>query len=243
MEDVQMSEDKSSQSVNRWDGVRRIWEIIDRLRGENGCPWDRKQTPETVQTYLLEEAHEAAAAIRSGTKEDVAEELGDLMFMVLFLVHLYEEEESFSLEDVCRAICEKMIRRHPHVFGDVRVKSAKDVRSNWEKIKEREKGGKRRGLGIPKTLPALARAYRIRARQEDGGAVSASLEDAVQGIRACVNGLGRTDLRDPDQGRALLGTLLYRTVCLARALGQRPEDSLHAYLDALESSMAAGPDS
>ncbi|SMC17877.1 tetrapyrrole methylase family protein / MazG family protein [Desulfacinum hydrothermale DSM 13146] len=242
MEEARTTESDTTLDLGRWDGVRRIWEIIDRLRGEGGCPWDRKQTPHSVQTYLVEEAHEAAAAIRADRKEEAAEELGDLLFMVLFLVHLYEEKRAFSLEDVCRAICEKMIRRHPHVFGDVQVHSAKDVRSNWEKIKEAEKRGKRRGLGIPKTLPALVRAYRIRARQEDAGAASSSLKEAVEMFQASVRDLDSGDLSDPVQAQKRLGHLLYRAVCLARALGRRPEDSLHGYLDALESSVAPNDD-
>src|SRR5512147_2007808 len=112
---------------SRWGEVGAIWEIIDQLRGEPGCPWDRKQTPESVQTYLVEEAHEAASAVRSGDVEEAAEELGDLLFMVFFIIHLYEEQGEFQLDAVCDHITEKMIRRHPHVFGETKVKSTREV--------------------------------------------------------------------------------------------------------------------
>ncbi|SFM50933.1 MazG family protein [Thermodesulforhabdus norvegica] len=142
--------------------VRQLWEIIDRLRGENGCPWDRQQTPDTVKEYIIEEAHEAVAAVRSGDVEEIKEELGDILFMVLFMVHLYQEQGDFTLGDVCEAVKAKMIRRHPHVFGTVQVNSAEDVKDNWQKIKKSEK--KHKSTGIPPTLPALLRAYRMLSR-------------------------------------------------------------------------------
>ena len=106
--------------TDRCNVIGEILRIIESLLGENGCPWDRKQTPETVQTYLVEESHEAVAAVRAGKVEEVADELGDVLFMALFLVRLDEGRGDFNLEDVCRLICEKMIRRHPHVFGERR---------------------------------------------------------------------------------------------------------------------------
>ena len=119
--------------AERFLHVARIWEVIDQLRGEPGCPWDRKQTPQSVQTYLVEEAHEAAAAIVADDSHETRDELGDLLFMTLFVVHLYEESGVFSLEEVCSRIVAKMIRRHPHVFGDTVVESSREVRDNWER--------------------------------------------------------------------------------------------------------------
>ncbi len=159
------AENEPCEKNDRWGKVARLWEIIDRLRGENGCPWDRQQTPESVQTYLVEEAHEAAAAVRAGAVEEASEELGDVLFMVLFLIHLYEEAGRCTLEAVCDRIADKMIRRHPHVFGTTTVDSAADVRINWEKIKEKEKKDRPLAeLGVPDTLPALIRAYRVLSR-------------------------------------------------------------------------------
>jgi MazG family protein len=223
--------------TNRWDGVRAIWEIIDRLRGEPGCPWDRKQTPESVQTYLIEEAHEAAAAVRSGDEPEAAEELGDLLFMVLFMIHLYEEKEAFRLETVCRLIREKMIRRHPHVFGDVSVETAQDVRENWEQIKAVEKAAAGKGEGeVPRSLPALMRAYRMVSRLakekqsawNDPATQLTALESALNGIRAKLAD-GRT------ASEAAFGDAFLLLVNLARLSGYRAEDALHERLRDLES--------
>ncbi len=223
----------------RWDGVRKIWEIIDRLRGEPGCPWDRKQTPASVQTYLVEEAHEAAAAVRAGDLQETAEELGDVLFMVLFLIHLYEEESRFRLEDVCELINTKMIRRHPHVFGDTSVESAQQVRDNWEKIKAAEKlaADKKTGEGnatdsIPASLPALIRAYRIQSRlaQQNGEAWSYNESQVKDFLRASQD-LAQDLLRGASPAAGRFGELLFQLVNLARIQGLRSEDCLHDYLN------------
>jgi MazG family protein len=220
----------------RWDRVRKVWEIVERLRGENGCPWDRKQTPVTLQTYLIEESHEAAAAVRSGDAGEVAEELGDLLFMVFFLTYLYEEQGSFRLEDVCELIHEKMIRRHPHVFGDVTVNSAQDVLKNWQKIKDAEKAesGKTSG-GVPESLPALVRAYRIvsrlSGREGNGGWNEARAN--LDGFREEAASLEtRMAAGERPSGEAF-GSLLLKLVNLARIEGYRAEDCLHQVLGGL----------
>jgi MazG family protein len=218
------------------EGLQRIWWIIGELRGESGCPWDRKQTPEKVQTYLVEEAHEAAAAVRAGRDQEAAEELGDLLFMVFFLVHLYEEGGHFSLERVCELICEKMIRRHPHVFGEVRVESSEEVKGNWERIKEEEKisSGKPADK-VPDSLPALVRAYRIISRlsHQDGFAGN-DLE--VEGTRFASRSqeLCRRLSHGGEVSSDLIGALLLDLVNLARLKGIRAEDCLHGHLAALE---------
>ena len=148
--------------TDRWTQYAEILRIIERLRSETGCPWDRKQTPETIQTYLVEESHEAAAAVRAGKVEEVAEELGDVLFMAFFLVYLYEQRGDFSLEEVCRQISEKMIRRHPHVFGETSVNSAEEVKDNWEKIKAAEK----QASGKTKPNPSRNRSRPLFARTE-----------------------------------------------------------------------------
>lgn len=227
--------DKGNQ---RWDKVRAIWEIIDRLRGDPGCPWDRKQTPESVQTYLVEEAHEAASAVRSGQVEEAADELGDVLFMVFFLIHLYEEHRDFTLDEVCELICEKMIRRHPHVFGDITVHSTQEVRDNWEKIKAGEKAsaGKKAGV-IPESLPALMRAYRIISRlsQQEGAPwndLEAGCGDLFEKSRN-LKGLMTDGASVPPE---LFGKLLIDIVNLARLKGYRAEDCLHAALKSLPAS-------
>jgi MazG family protein len=225
----------------RWDGVRKIWEIIDQLRGDPGCPWDRKQTPASVQTYLVEEAHEAAAAVRAGDLEEAAEELGDVLFMVLFLIHLYEEESRFRLEDVCDLINTKMIRRHPHVFGDTTVDSAQQVRDNWERIKAAEKQAANQKAGegsatdsIPASLPALIRAYRMQSRlaQQDGE-VWNSRELNARGLLKSCERLAQSLLSGGSPPAEMFGELLFQLVNLARIQGLRSEDCLHHHLNKL----------
>ena len=219
------------------NAIEQILRIIERLRSENGCPWDRKQTPETVQTYLVEEAHEASAAVRAGKVEEAADELGDVLFMVFFLVYLYEQRGDFSLEEVCRKISEKMIRRHPHVFGETRVSSAEEVKDNWEMIKAGEKraSGGTRTEHVPDSLPALMRAHRILSRlaqKEDGNwndLRKRGREFAIESSELAGKiESGRLDSADD------LGRLLARLVNIARLKGYRAEDVLHDFLRKLE---------
>lgn len=220
----------------RWERVRRIWEIIDSLRGEPGCPWDRKQTPETVQTYLIEEAHEAASAIRAGWVHEAAEELGDLLFMVFFLIHIYEEKEEFRLDDVAELICEKMIRRHPHVFGDVTVHSTQEVKDNWEKIKADEKASSRKPAGeIPESLPALMRAYRIISRvSSKERAFWSDIEARAKDFAQKSHRLAGDLAADAPVPPGIFGELLLDLVNLARLKGYRSEDCLHNELRSMK---------
>jgi tetrapyrrole methylase family protein/MazG family protein/ATP diphosphatase len=135
--------------------------LMQRLLGEDGCPWDREQNFASLRRYVLEEACEVIDAIDGGDRAELKDELGDLALQVVFLGELARRERSFGPDDVIRAIIEKLVRRHPHVFGDVQVSGAEEVLQNWEAIKAREKQG--RGLleGVPRSLPALYRAQRM----------------------------------------------------------------------------------
>lgn len=223
------------KEMSRWDGVRKIWEIIDALRGEPGCPWDKKQTPSSVQTYLVEEAHEAAAAVRAGDVREAAEELGDVLFMVLFLTHLYEEDGAFRLEDVCGLIREKMIRRHPHVFGDTSVENAQQVRDNWEKIKAGEKAASGNTTdSIPASLPALIRAYRIQSRlAQQNGDTWNSVEPQARSFLKSSQGLAAAMIEGSTPSAEHFGEVLFQLVNLARIRGLRSEDCLHSFLNEL----------
>ncbi len=224
--------------TDRCKGIEEILRIIERLRSDTGgCPWDRKQTPQTIQTYLVEESHEAVAAIRAGKVEEAAEELGDVLFMVLFLVYLYEQRGDFNLDEVCRKISEKMIRRHPHVFGETSVGSSEEVKDNWEKIKAAEKlaSGKTQGEPVPESLPALMRAYRIISRLSHGK--DADWNDLRKQGREFASESGELASRiedglagSPDD----LGRLFARLVNIARLKGYRAEDVLHDFLRKLE---------
>lgn len=219
----------------RWSALQRVWNIIGRLRGENGCPWDRQQTPVTVQTYLVEEAHEAAAAVRAGLVDEVAEELGDLLFMVLFMIHLYEEAGQCTVESVCDGIAEKMVRRHPHVFGDTAVASAEDVRAKWEKIKEKEKKDRPfSGLGVPASLPALIRASRLLSRIKNGELFGLPTDHEEAVLHEAAAHLTEGQEMRSAQAAQWVAQGLLALVAMARRHGVRPEDCLHMYLNDVE---------
>jgi len=143
--------------------------VMARLRGPDGCPWDREQTHATLRPYLLEEAYEALEAIDVEDDGELCKELGDVLLQVVFHAQIASEEGRFDIEEVGRAIVDKLIRRHPHVFGDIDVEGADQVLQNWEQIKKQERqteGKEQPSLleGIPKHLPALLRAQRIQSR-------------------------------------------------------------------------------
>jgi len=182
-----------------------------------------------VQTYLLEEAHEGAAAVRAGNPEEVAEELGDVLFMVFFLAYLYEQQGAFTLEDVSEKISEKMIRRHPHVFGDTTVASVNEVKDNWEKIKTGEKSAAgKKPDPVPDSLPALMRAYRIisRAAQHDKGTlndIDAQSRNFLQKSNELINRIHNGDPPSPES----VGEIFLELVNIARLQGFKAEDCLH----------------
>ncbi len=143
-------------------------ELVSRLRGPGGCPWDAQQTDSTIKMYLLEETYEVMDAVERGTPEEVSMELGDLLFHIIFLVKLAEERGEFDLVEVIEKITEKMINRHPHVFGTTDVKGPEEVAQNWERIKKAESGIQKSFSSllqsIPEGLPALLRAHRMSER-------------------------------------------------------------------------------
>ncbi|GAA5334134.1 MazG family protein [Thermus hydrothermalis] len=148
--------------------MERLLEVMRRLRGPGGCPWDRAQTHESLVPYLLEEASEAADALLGGNPKEMAEELGDVLLQVAFHSVIAEEEGRFAYEDVERAIVEKLIRRHPHVFGEAKAKTPEEVKARWEDLKAQE--GKREDpCGLPKNLPTLLRAYELQRKGIDPG--------------------------------------------------------------------------
>lgn len=149
----------------------KLLNVACTLLGENGCPWDKKQTLFTLQPYLLEEAHELIEAIDSQDAQKMKEELGDTLYTLIFIAKIAEKEGLFTLYDAMDAITEKLIRRHPHVFGEEKVKDFEEVMRNWEEIKQKE-GRKSPFEGIPPTLPSLARAQKIIATQRRRGEIS-----------------------------------------------------------------------
>jgi tetrapyrrole methylase family protein/MazG family protein len=150
------------------------------LRAENGCPWDREQTHETLKSYLVEETYELYDAIESGDSDHMKEELGDLLYQIYAHAQIAAEEGRFNIDDVANGISEKLVRRHPHVFGDDTVKDSAEVLKNWEQIKKKEKD-KRKSImeGIPRHLPSLLKAYRVQEKAARVGFDWKKAEDAL----------------------------------------------------------------
>ena len=155
--------------------IQELIDVVAKLRNpEGGCPWDLAQTPESLTTYIVEEAYEAVHAIRSGDRTAIVSELGDLLLQVVLQAQLASEVGDFTLADVARGISEKLIRRHPHVFGDVQVADAAEVKTNWDRIKAIEKGQTSESLSdklssYAERLPPLTAAVKISDRAAAGG--------------------------------------------------------------------------
>ncbi|MGC8968911.1 MAG: MazG family protein [Thermus sp.] len=161
-------------------GMERLLEVMRRLRGPGGCPWDRAQTHESLVPYLLEEASEAADALLKGNPKEMAEELGDVLLQVAFHSVIAEEEGRFSYGDVELAIVEKLIRRHPHVFGEAEAKTPEEVKARWEELKAKE--GKREDpCALPRGLPTLLRAYELQRKGMDPGSEEGLKEALAKG--------------------------------------------------------------
>jgi tetrapyrrole methylase family protein/MazG family protein len=232
-----------------WPPIVRLVEIMRILRSPQGCPWDHKQTLQTLKEHLVEESHEVLDAIDSGDRSKLCDELGDLLLQVVFQAQLCREEGAFTFDDVANSIAQKLVRRHPHVFGDVQVSGSDEVLKNWEAIKKQEKANQTRGTleGIPKSLPALHKANLVQKRVARVGfdwdnveGALAKLEEEVAEIREAVASGNQDHVREE------LGDLLFATVNVSRFFGQNAEVLLEQTIrkfsrrfDALESIVHA----
>jgi MazG family protein len=211
-------------------------ELCARLRAPDGCPWDREQTIESLRTYIIEEAYEVVDAVPSGERALLAGELGDLLFQIIFVAQIAAEQGWFTIADVCRGIHAKMVRRHPHVFGETEVSGASEVVRNWEAIKQREKGRGGALAGVPRQLPALLKALRMTEKAAAVGFDWERVDDVVTKLEEEVGELSR-ELRQPagerrdDRVRAELGDVLFVIANLARQLGVDPEAALQTTND------------
>ncbi len=211
--------------------VAELIRLMDRLRTE--CPWDRKQTFRTLSGYLLEECYEALDAISREAWDEVEEELGDLLFEIVFLTRLGSETGAFDLGSVARRIHAKMVARHPHVFGEAEVHDAEGVRLQWEAIKERERAT--RGAspfdGVPKTLPALLKAVRMTSRAADVGFDWERDADVLAKLDEEVGEFKAEALREDVSKERIaheIGDILFTVVNVARRLRVDPEAALQA---------------
>jgi len=218
----------------------RLLDIMRRLRAPDGCPWDREQTLASLRPFVLEETYEVLEAIEHGTPADLLEELGDFIFEAVFLSQISEEKGDFSMGDAIDTICDKLIRRHPHVFAreaDAPALTSGQVIEKWETLKARERAAEGRAAkvkttlsGVPKTLPALLRAYEISARAAAVGFdwvgaadVLDKIDEEVRELRAEVTAGATGDLSRAEEE---MGDLLFAIANLSRKLGVEPEAAL-----------------
>ena len=214
---------------------KRSVNIMDRLRGDGGCPWDKEQTVNTLKKYIIEEAHELVEALESRKRKDIVEELGDLFFQVLFQARIGREKGAFSLKDVFRGLNEKMTRRHPHVFGSLKgkVNSSKEVLSNWAGSKKKE--GKKSVLqGVPKRMPSLLRAYRVTEKAAGVGFDWRNSKEIVDKLLEEIEEFKKENIKKRKNRGALeneIGDMLFTAVNLSRFLNIDPDYSLRKTID------------
>ena len=209
------------------DDLLRIMEI---LRSPGGCPWDAEQTHESIKTSFIEETYEVIEAINKKDKDLLQEELGDVLLQVVFHAQMEKEAESFDFNDVTDGVCKKLIERHPHVFGEVKVSGTEEVLSNWDDIKRKSKGQKTQGssmLKVPKELPALMRAQKIQSKAKKAGFDWDDMSGAFEALESEIKELkNAVDTHDSDAIEDEFGDVLFSCVNIARFIGVDSEQSL-----------------
>jgi tetrapyrrole methylase family protein/MazG family protein len=206
-------------------GFDELVRIMAVLRAPDGCPWDREQTHMTLRRHLLEEAHEAVAAIESGDADEIRDELGDLLLQVVFHAQIAAESGEFTIDDVANAIVAKLERRHPHIFGDAVADTPAEVMTRWDAIKRTEKAGSGVLDGIASTLPALTYAEKISRRAVSAGFEWETVDDVWVKVAEEMDELRATEHGTPE-AEDELGDLLFTIVNVGRKMGIDPEQAL-----------------
>ncbi|WP_316811031.1 nucleoside triphosphate pyrophosphohydrolase [Pedobacter heparinus] len=208
---------------------QRLLTVLDTLRRE--CPWDKKQTMETLRHLTIEETYELSDAIIEGDLEEVKKELGDVMMHLVFYARIASETNDFTIVDVLNGVCDKLINRHPHIYGDLEVQDEHDVKRNWEKIKLKE-GNKSVLAGVPAGLPSLVKASRIQEKArgvgfdwEDKSQVWEKVEEEMQEFKAEFNVADNTAI-DVEKAEGEFGDLLFSLINYARFININPENAL-----------------
>ena len=221
------SQSPSGHSTPLGESFLRLVAIVERLRSEQGCPWDRQQTPSSLIPYMLEETYEVIESIEADDHQALKEELGDVLLHIVFQSRIAEEQQQFTLAESIQAVVDKLIRRHPHVFSDVRVQDTAEIRQRWESAKQREKGRESLLDGVPRTLPALTRARRVQEKAASVGfdwpeiaAVWAKVNEELEELRVA------QAAADPKAIAEEFGDVLFSLVNLGRFLHLSAEDAL-----------------
>lgn len=211
------------------NNFQKLLDIMAALRSENGCPWDREQTRESLKPFLIEETYEVLEALDEGSPEKIKEELGDLLFQIVFHCQIAKEQGEFDMDDVIKKIADKMIARHPHVFGEAEFETSEEVLKQWEERKK-EEGKLRESIleGIPKELPSLLRAQRLQARAARVGFDWKRVEDVIEKLEeelqefkvALKNNKNQKEIENE------LGDIFFVLVNISRFVGVNPEDAL-----------------
>ena len=208
------------------DEFRRLLEIMTELRTK--CPWDKQQTFESLRTLTIEETYELADAILKDNKKEISKELGDLLLHIVFYAEMGNETQDFDIYDVTKNLCEKLIYRHPHIFGDVEANSPEKVMQNWENLKLKEKGGNKTVLsGVPVSLPALIKAHRIQDKARSVGFDWEEREQVWDKVNEELNEL-KVEIASMDQNKmeAEFGDLMFSLINAARLYNINPENAL-----------------
>ena len=223
----EFSQSPAGQSTPLGESFLRLVAIVERLRSEQGCPWDRQQTPASLIPYMLEETYEVIESIEADDHQALKEELGDVLLHIVFQSCIAEEQQQFTLAESIQAVVEKLIRRHPHVFSDVRVQDTAEIRQRWESAKQREKGRESLLDGVPRTLPALTRARRVQEKAASVGfdwpeiaAVWAKVNEELEELRVA------HAAADAEAIAEEFGDVLFSLVNLGRFLHLSAEDTL-----------------
>ena len=227
-EKVPIADDAQSELVREQFG--RLYNIMRELRAK--CPWDREQTHDSLRQYLLEEVYEVLETLDEKHYEELRKEMGDLMLQILFHSRITSENNIFDITDVIRSLNDKLIRRHPHVFGEVIANDAEQVLKNWEQIKLTETDRKSVLDGVPRTMPALARAYRVQEKASRVGFDWGNIKDVwpkvYEELKELEDALEKKDLEKTEDE---LGDVLFSIVNISRFLEVNPEDALRGTIE------------
>ena len=208
--------------------LEKLLSVMDRLRGDNGCPWDREQTIKSLTPFITEEAYEVVGAIEEGSAEDIKEELGDLLFQIVFVCRIMKEKGLFDIYSVMEGMAEKMIRRHPHVFGEAKAKTSKDVLNQWTKIKRLE-GKEKSGYlsDVSTAYPALMRAHKIAKKAAKAGFDWKDIKGVMEKLNEELNEF-KEALKEKNRRKTEeeLGDVLFTLVNVGRFVEVNPEEAL-----------------